>query len=86
MCGCLYRAQVLAPVIPSKRCWTSPSSSGGSTLAPRGAVLTGKVLDAKASDQFQEAGYLRLALTAISLNGKIRSHTNLQHLHEARLA
>lgn len=42
----------------------------GRTIAPRGAVLTGKVLDAKASDQFQEPGYLRLALTAISLNGK----------------
>jgi hypothetical protein len=42
----------------------------GQTLAPRGAVLTGKVLDAKASDQFQEAGYLRLCLTAISLNGR----------------
>jgi len=42
----------------------------GRTLAPQGAVLTGKVLDAKASDQFQEAGYLRLALTAIFINGK----------------
>jgi hypothetical protein len=43
----------------------------GHTLAPRGAILTGKVLDAKASDQFQKAGYLRLCLTAISLNGRI---------------
>jgi hypothetical protein len=42
----------------------------GRALAPQGAVLTGKVLDAKASDQFQGAGYLRLALTAISINGK----------------
>jgi hypothetical protein len=42
----------------------------GQTLAPRGAVLTGKVLDARASNQFQEPGYLRLGLTAISLNGK----------------
>jgi hypothetical protein len=42
----------------------------GRTLAPRGAVLAGKVLDARAADQFQEPGYLRLALTAISLNGK----------------
>ena len=43
----------------------------GRTLAPQGTTLTGRVLDAKASDQFQEAGYLRLALTAISLNGKV---------------
>jgi len=42
----------------------------GKTLAPRGTMLTGRVLDARASDQFQEPGYLRLALTAISLNGK----------------
>jgi hypothetical protein len=43
----------------------------GHTLAPRGAVLSGRVLDARASDRFQEAGYLRLGLTAISLNGKV---------------
>jgi hypothetical protein len=43
----------------------------GHTLAPRGAILSGRVLDARASDRFQEAGYLRLGLTAISLNGKI---------------
>jgi hypothetical protein len=42
----------------------------GHTLAPRGAVLTGRVLDARASDQFQEPGYLRLGLTAISINGR----------------
>lgn len=43
----------------------------GRTLAAQGAIVTGRVLDAKASDQFQEPGYLRLALTAISLNGKV---------------
>lgn len=43
----------------------------GRTLAPRGAVLNGKVLDAKASDQFQGPGYLRLGLTAISINGRL---------------
>jgi hypothetical protein len=43
----------------------------GQTIAPRGAVLAGKVLDAKPADQFQEPGYLRLALTAISLSGKL---------------
>jgi hypothetical protein len=45
----------------------------GQTIAPRGAVLVGKVLDAKPADQFQEPGYLRLAMTAISLNGKLIS-------------
>ncbi len=40
------------------------------TLAPRGAVVTGKVLDAKASGRLQDPGYLRLALTAIAVNGK----------------
>jgi hypothetical protein len=43
----------------------------GHTLVPRGVVLSGRVLDARASDRFQEAGYLRLGLTAISLNGKV---------------
>jgi hypothetical protein len=43
----------------------------GHTLVPRGAVLSGRVLDARASDRFQEAGYLRLGLTAISLNSKV---------------
>ena len=43
----------------------------GHTLVPRGAILSGRVLDARASDRFQEAGYLRLGLTAISLNGKV---------------
>jgi hypothetical protein len=43
----------------------------GRTVAPQGALLAGKVLDARASDRVQEAGYLSLALTAISLNGKV---------------
>jgi hypothetical protein len=42
----------------------------GQMVAPRGAILLGKVLDARASDQLQEPGYMRLALTAISINGK----------------
>jgi hypothetical protein len=43
----------------------------GHTLAPKGTILTGRVLDARASDRFQQAGYLRLGLTAIMLNGKV---------------
>ncbi|MGH9546302.1 MAG: hypothetical protein ACRD23_13925 [Terriglobales bacterium] len=42
----------------------------GRTVVPRGALLAGKVLEARAADRFQEPGYLRLALTAISINGK----------------
>ena len=39
-------------------------------VASRGAVVTGKVLDARSAGEFQEAGYLRLALVAVSLNGQ----------------
>jgi hypothetical protein len=42
----------------------------GQTVAPRGAILAGKVLDARASGQSEDQGYMRLALTAISLDGK----------------
>ena len=42
----------------------------GKIVAPGGANLTGKVLDAKAAGKFQEPGYMRLALTAVSLNGR----------------
>jgi hypothetical protein len=42
----------------------------GQMVAPRGAIVAGKVLDARASDQLEESGYMRLALTAISLSGK----------------
>lgn len=42
----------------------------GREVAPRGAIVAGKILDARASDQLQEPGYMRLALTAISINGK----------------
>lgn len=42
----------------------------GQTIAPRGATVTGKVLDAKASGRLQDPGYLRLALTEISVKGK----------------
>jgi hypothetical protein len=41
----------------------------GQTVAPRGATATGKVLEARAS-RLQDPGYMRLALTSISLNGK----------------
>lgn len=43
----------------------------GQTIAPRGAIFAGKVLDARASGRFEDAGYMRLALTGISINGQI---------------
>lgn len=42
----------------------------GKMLAPRGAAVTGKVLDAKASSELREPGYMRLALISVSLNGQ----------------
>src|SRR5258708_28061817 len=43
----------------------------GHTLATRGAVLVGRVLDARSSDRFQRAGYLRLGPIAKSLAGAL---------------
>jgi hypothetical protein len=42
----------------------------GQTVAPRGTPLAGKVLEARAAGPLQDSGYMRLALTAISVNGK----------------
>jgi hypothetical protein len=42
----------------------------GKVVAPRGANVTGKVLDAQAAGELQESGYMRLALTAFSFNGQ----------------
>jgi hypothetical protein len=41
----------------------------GETVAPRGAVVRGKVVNAKASGRLRGPGYLRLTLTAISIHG-----------------
>jgi hypothetical protein len=42
----------------------------GQTIVPKGAAVTGMVMAAKASGHLQDPGYLRVTLTAISLNGK----------------
>jgi hypothetical protein len=42
----------------------------GKMLAPRGSVVSGKVLDAKAASALQEPGYMRLALTSVTLQGQ----------------
>ena len=41
----------------------------GQVLAPRGAVLSGRILEARASTGLLSAGYLRLALSRISVSG-----------------
>lgn len=42
----------------------------GKTVVHRGAMIAGRVAAAKPSDGEQTAGYLRLTLSAIALNGK----------------
>jgi hypothetical protein len=44
--------------------------SDGKTIVRRGAFVRGKVVGAKASENLQDPGYLRLTLTRISINGK----------------
>jgi len=60
MAGDSFQAVLDAPMI-----WQ------GQPIAPKGSLLHGKVLEAKPSEPSREAGYLRLALTGISINGKI---------------
>jgi len=47
-----------------------PVMVGGRTIVPRGALVTGSVMAAKASADRHDPGYLRLTLTSISVNGK----------------
>lgn len=42
----------------------------GQTLAPKGAPVTGKVVAARESGHLHNAGYLRITLSSIMLNGK----------------
>jgi hypothetical protein len=42
----------------------------GQTLAPKGAPVTGKVVAARDSGRLHNAGYLRITLCSITLNGK----------------
>jgi hypothetical protein len=57
--GDSFQAMLLEPIIVR-----------GETLAPRGAILEGRVLEARPAGPLQDSGYMRLALTAVSLNGK----------------
>ena len=42
----------------------------GQTVAPRGAAVTGRVVEAKASGRLHDSGYLRLTLASITISGK----------------
>ena len=42
----------------------------GQTVAPRGAAVSGRVIEAKASGRLHDPGYLRLTLASVSINGK----------------
>jgi hypothetical protein len=43
----------------------------GQTLAPKGAPVTGKVVAVRESGHMHNAGYLRITLSSITLNGKM---------------
>jgi len=47
-----------------------PLAVDGQTLAPEGTVVTGKVVTARDSGRLNNAGYLRITLASITLNGK----------------
>jgi hypothetical protein len=42
----------------------------GETVAPRGAPVTGRVVEAKSSGHLHDSGYLRLTLSSITIHGK----------------
>ena len=42
----------------------------GQTVAPRGAAVTGRVTEAKASGHLHDSGYIRLTLASVTINGK----------------
>ncbi len=47
-----------------------PLAVNGQAIAPRGAVVTGRVVAARKSGRLHNAGYLRLALASITVNDK----------------
>ena len=42
----------------------------GETVAPRGASVAGRVVEAKSSGHLHDSGYIRLTLTSIAISGK----------------
>jgi hypothetical protein len=47
-----------------------PLSIDGKTLVPEGAEISGRVIATRKSGQLHHAGYLRLTLSSVSMNGK----------------
>src|SRR5215469_18551586 len=47
-----------------------PLIADGQTLAPEGTAVTGKVVAVRESGHLHNAGYLRITLSALSVNGK----------------
>lgn len=47
-----------------------PLSVDGKTLVPEGTEITGRVIATRKSGQLHHAGYVRLALSSVSMNGK----------------
>lgn len=47
-----------------------PLAVNGQTVAPRGAEVIGRVVAARQSGHLHDAGYLRVTLSSITLNGK----------------
>jgi hypothetical protein len=47
-----------------------PLVANGTTLAPAGAPVTGRVVAARKSGHLHDSGYLRLALASVEINGK----------------
>jgi hypothetical protein len=47
-----------------------PLMVDGQTLAPQGAAVTGKVVAVRESGRLHNAGYVRITLSSITLNGK----------------
>ncbi len=47
-----------------------PLVVNGKTVAPRGAAVTGRVVEAKSSGRLHSSGYLRLTLASITIEGK----------------
>jgi hypothetical protein len=49
---------------------SATARSGDSFEAPRGTILAGRVQEARPAGPLQDSGYMRLALTAVSLQGR----------------
>ena len=47
-----------------------PLVVNGKTVAPRGAAVTGRVVEAKSSGRLHDSGYIRLTLASIAIDGK----------------